>query len=255
MLRKSSSTLLTLTVSCFLLWGCASEEQNGVSIDRTPATIPADAVVITAANASAITIELQKITKAIRAASNAASKTCAPTGTITLAFLKTINPANGTISFASCKEGNVTTSGALGFDINYYNNNNIDYQLASYGALSIIDDGDDYKIFGIQFAETGENISPKPFPYHRTTAFAVTLNAAIGGGVLVTTGADIYGASDKCPYAGTLTVAGASNSKMIITIGLGQIKIEVDTDTTNNSEGYVEIQGSPFSTPSSSYCF
>ena len=58
MIRKFSSTLLTLTVSFFLLWGCASEDLNSVNIDRTPATIPTDAVLITAANATAIADQL-----------------------------------------------------------------------------------------------------------------------------------------------------------------------------------------------------
>ena len=83
---------------------------------------------------------------------------------------------------------------------------------------------------------------------------AVTLNAAIGGGVLVTTGADIYGASNTCPYACTLTVAGASNSKMLITFSPDLVRIEVDDGVASNGVAYVNVTGSPFNSLPN-YCF
>jgi hypothetical protein len=254
MLNMLNSKTLAIALVYSLLSACATEEDTTVSIDTTPATIPVDAVLITDSNALAIAAEANLLSRAINTASKADSGSCSTSGSVAINWLSTGNPSNGTISFNSCKVVDITTSGALGFSVNSGTAPN--YDLSTYGALSIIDNGDDFRLFGISFTESGQDIAPSPYSYNRNMTFAVTLNSAIGGGVLFQTATALAGTSNACAHQGILLVSGANGSQLKISfISPAETEIELNEGVSNNGDEYTPITGSPFASNSNGLCF
>jgi predicted RecA/RadA family phage recombinase len=252
MLNEPTGTITTLTIvlSSLLLFACATEEENSITIDTTPASIPADAVLLTDSNALTIATELNVLARAINTASKGESGNCQTSGTVTINWIKTTNPSNGTISYSNCNVLNTITHGALGFSVNY--TSSINYTLNSYGALSINDNGDDFRLFGIQLTEIGQSVDPNPYPYNRDLTFAVTSNAAIGGGVLFQTISSLDGISNTCAYEGVILVSGANNTKLRISFSSYNA---VSIDLSTNGTTYDPVTGSPFLTSTNGPCF
>lgn len=248
------NTTLTIALSCFLLFACASEEDNSITIDTTPASIPTDAVLLTEANALSIATELNDLARAINTASKSESGNCQTSGSVAINWIKATNPSNGTISFTNCNVLNTITHGTLGFSVNF--STSINYLLTSYGALSINDNGDDFRLFGINLSENGESNDPNPYPYIRNITFAVTSNTTIGGGVLFQTTTSLAGTSNTCAYNGTILVSGANGSKLKISFTTSNaVSIELDDGDDSNGTNYVAVPGSPFATNANGPCF
>lgn len=286
-MRNNSNKLVSIILlTGSLMAGCSTPEEAGISVDTTPASIPVDAITLTQANALDVTASAYSSSRIADPYKTAASPSvaatplsilnnsasliksvvttkssetgnykattsnCSGTGTIVTNWTEstgsTTATATGTISFNNCIESVIKTNGVLGFTLTASLTTD-EYYSTVYGTLNITMSGDDFRIYGINISEYGDDAFPHPFD--RSVHFAVTGLNTVGGGYLYQTITPYSGYDGICAYTGSIRISGANNSRLLLTfLNANQVSIELDDGDATNGTGYAALSGSPYNT-------
>jgi len=170
---------------------------------------------------------------------------CSGGGNITGDVTQTATTESGTIIFNSCVEAGITINGTITYSASIDAASN--WTLAILGNLSASDGVDTMSLNGLDFKETGNDISAE-FSIN-TYEFAVDFTG--GGGFLVQLQAPIVGnEAEFCPTnprSGIVLITGANNTRSRATINTGgTVTIAFDDGSGTFTEVTVPPPGSPY---------
>ena len=276
----SKFTIPTVVFSSLIIFGCSSSDDGGGS---TGATVPANAVVITEANAyettsaaigigstlvDAVPVVVQ-ITpspsyqeiiqfvadKAKNLSGSSGISVSVPTGieetypcsgggNITINSTDTETSSSGTLTINDCIESGITLSGSITFNFTW-NNETYDYSDSISGNIS----GDfgevDFSLNGLVLEETGNEMSGD-FSINK---YIYSVDSSAGGGFLVELLAAIVGNNydASCPTSGIIVVTGANNTQAKATINDDNtVTVEFNDGSGTFTEVTTPPPGSPY---------
>jgi len=270
----------SILITSLAIFGCSSSDGDGGTF------VPANAVIITEANAYEVAVDAisggQALIGIVPVAVNidqklfprdlidlAAGKInslkgsfiqstpsaiaidpipCSGGGTITGDVTETATSISGYFTFNSCIEAGITINGTINFSASIDTSQN--WTMTMTGNLSATDSVETMTLSGLSFNQTGNDTSLE----YSINTYQFTVDFTGGGGFNVQLQAAILGNEfDTCfdtpssPRSGIVLVTGGNNTKSRATINAdGTVTIEYDDGSGSFTEVSVPPPGSPF---------
>ena len=270
----------SILITSLAIFGCSSSGGDGSTL------VPANAIVITEANAYEVAVDAisggQALLGAVPVAVNidhklsprdlidlAADKInslkgsfiqsmpsaiaiepipCPGGGSITGDVTETATSISGSFTFNSCIESGITINGTINFSASIDASSN--WTMTMSGNLSATDNVETMTLSGLTFNQTGNDVS---FEYSINT-YRFTVDFTGGGGFNVLLQAAILGNElDTCfdnpsnPRSGIVLITGGNDTKSRATINAdGTVTIEWDDGSGTFTEVTIPAPGSPF---------
>ena len=173
---------------------------------------------------------------------------CSGGGSITGDVTETATSISGFFTFNSCIEAGITIDGTIDFSTSIDASEN--WTLTMTGNLSATDGVETMTLSGLSFNQTGNDVSGE----YSINTYQFTVDFTGGGGFNVQLQADILGNEFKTcfdnpssPRSGIVLVTGGSNTKSRATINAdGTVSIEWDDGSGTFTEVTIPAPGSPF---------
>ena len=277
----SRSAIPAILLASLISYGCSSDDDSGGAAPG--ASVPANAVVITEANAyetvvSAIGIGsslvdavpvvveitpsptyreiIEFVTdKAKNAGGTSGISVSIPTGIeetipcsgggeITINSTDTETSSSGTAVINNCIEGGITLNGSLTFNFTW-NLETYAYSDSIQGNLSGNLGEQTFSLNGLNLQETGNELSGD----YSINTYTYSVDSSVGGGFLVELLAAIVGNDfdGQCPVSGTILVTGANNTQAKATINSdGTVTVEYNDGSGTFTEVTIPAPGSPY---------
>jgi hypothetical protein len=275
----SRSAIPAILLSSILTFGCSSDDDGG----SPGASVPANAVVITEANAyetvvSAIGIGStlvdavpvvvditpspsyrEIIEFVVDKAKNAGGSSdisvsiptgieetypCSGGGDITINSTDTDTSSSGTVVINNCIESGITLNGSLTFNFTY-NLETYAYTDSIQGNISGNLGEQTFSLTGLVLNETGNEMSGD----YSINTYTYSVDSSVGGGFLVELLAAIVGNHNVygCPSSGIILVTGANNTQAKATINSDNtVTVEYNDGSGTFTEVTTPPPGSPY---------
>ena len=238
------STYPILLGAALTLTGCLGGSSNNDDAKNKGASVPANAITITAANAEATvasaiakkgmvsalgTVSVPSLTlgealelvKKIRKSSSAIPATaigvtdtqnCTGGGKVTVTSTVSGNTDSGSVKFENCIEEGFTFNGTLSYSDTYDPSTTV-YSETTSGNLSATGSDATISFNGFDFAANGNSTTAHYTVTKFTFALDFTANGSAGGGFLVELTAPIVESTgDSCPESGAIKITGANST-------------------------------------------